>query len=124
VLLPVGIGVIAGVVLVGNLLEWMLRRFRQATLGVLLGLLLGSIVGLWPFQVGVQPKPGDWVKGEVVTQANVGQIDAEDWPTKYFQPTPIQVANSIFLLVVGFGATMGVSLIGGKKGDGAEPTAV
>jgi len=56
VVLPVGLGVVAGIVVVGNLLQWLLNRFRKATLGVLLGLLIGSTVGLWPFQMGVEPK--------------------------------------------------------------------
>jgi hypothetical protein len=81
-------------------------------LGVLLGLLLGSIAGLWPFQVGVEPQPGDRVKGEVVTEASIAEIEPEDWPTEMFRPTGIQVASSIMLIAVGFGATVGVSLIG------------
>ncbi|MEM8496248.1 MAG: DUF368 domain-containing protein, partial [Planctomycetota bacterium] len=50
VVLPVGLGVVLGVVGVSNLLKWLLERFEKATLGVLLGLLLGAVVGLWPFQ--------------------------------------------------------------------------
>jgi putative membrane protein len=115
VLLPVAIGVIAGIILVGNLLEWLLRKYRQPMLGVLLGLLLGSIAGLWPFQAGVEPKPGDWVKGEVVTETTVAEIEPDDWPTKMFRPTGFQVANSILLIAIGFGTTVGVSLIGKTK---------
>jgi putative membrane protein len=47
VLLPVGLGVVAGVVGVSNLLKWLLARYAKATLGVLLGLLVGAVVGLW-----------------------------------------------------------------------------
>jgi putative membrane protein len=50
VLFPVGLGVLVGVIGVSNLLRWMLRRFEKPTLGVLLGLLLGSVLGIWPFQ--------------------------------------------------------------------------
>lgn len=115
VLLPVGLGVVAGVVLVGNLLEWLLRRFRQATLGVLIGLLLGSTVGLWPFQKGVPPQIGDIIKGQVVTQASVSEIEPEDWKTERFRPTATQIASSLLLAGFGFGATMGIALIGGKE---------
>lgn len=115
VLLPVGIGVIVGVVVVGNLLEWLLRRFRQATLGVLLGLLLGSTVGLWPFQEGVPPKIGDRVKGKIVTQADLADIEPEDWKTRRYRPTGTQIAISLMLIGLGFGTTVGISLIGSKE---------
>ena len=49
VLLPVAIGVGLGVVGVSNLVRWLLAKHRRATLGFLLGLLFGSVIGLWPF---------------------------------------------------------------------------
>ena len=49
ILLPVAVGVGLGVVGVSNLVKLLLTRYRRATLGFLLGLLLGSVIGLWPF---------------------------------------------------------------------------
>ena len=49
VLAPVAVGVGLGVVCVSNLVKLLLERHRRTTLGFLLGLLLGSVVGLWPF---------------------------------------------------------------------------
>jgi putative membrane protein len=117
VLLPVGVGVVAGVVLVGNLLKWLLERFPKPTLGVLIGLLLGSVVGLWPFQEGLMPVVGSLVKGQVVTTVSLTEIDPEDWPTQYFRPRAIQIAGSLGLIAIGFAATQGVALIGGSKSE-------
>ena len=50
VLIPVNIGMIVGVVALSNLLKWLLRRHEKPTLGFLLGILLGSVVGIWPFE--------------------------------------------------------------------------
>jgi len=50
VVVPVGIGVVLGVVVVSNLVRALLRRCEQATLGVLMGLLCGSVLGLYPFE--------------------------------------------------------------------------
>ena len=108
VVLPVGIGVVLGVVVVGNLLKWLLEAHREATLGALLGLLLGSTIGLWPFQNGVAPEPGDVIKGVVVTEENVSEIEKEDWKTEYFSPNPTQAIGSLALVVVGLGITLGV----------------
>ncbi len=53
IIVPVGIGAIVGVIGLSNLLKWLLRHYHRATVGVLLGVLLGSVIGLWPF--GRQP---------------------------------------------------------------------
>ena len=115
VLLPVGIGVIAGVVLVGNLLKWLLHNYRKPTLGILIGLLIGSVVGLWPFQEGVPPVPGNIVKGQVVTAEAIDQIEKEDWPVKFFSPDLIQIFGSVFLLGIGFGVTQAIAAIGSSE---------
>jgi len=116
VILPVGIGVVVGVAVVGNLLQWLLRRYRKATLGLLLGLLIGSVAGLWPFVVGVAPVEGQTViKGQLVTAENVEDFDEEDWNTEYFRPTPVQVGSSILIALLGFAITMGVSKFGGDE---------
>ena len=112
VLLPVGIGIIAGVLIVGNLLEWLLRKFQKATLGMLLGLLLGSTVGLWPFQEGIPPVPGEMIKGSVVTVENQASIDPEDWSMAWVRPRWGQVAISLLLISGGVATTMGVAKMG------------
>ena len=92
VMIPLGLGIAAGVVGVSNLLRWLLDRYEKATLGVLLGLLLGAVVGLWPFQQGEPPSPGDVVKGRVVTILSAAEIEADDWPVQRFDPSAGQIA--------------------------------
>lgn len=124
VVLPVGLGVAAGMVAVSNLLRWLLLRYRKLTLGVLIGLLLGSVIGLWPFQQSVMPVPGETViKGQLVTAESLETIDAEDWPTAFFRPSLGQLAGSAVLILVGFGVTIGISRMGARSPHrGAEPT--
>jgi hypothetical protein len=70
---PVGIGVVAGVVGLSNLLKVLLRRYHRVTVGVLLGILLGSVLGLWPFD---QPP-----KEKSLERRSVAELRAfvEDW---------------------------------------------
>jgi putative membrane protein len=49
IVIPVGIGAVIGVIGLSNLLKLLLRRYEKVTLGFLLGMLLGSVLGLWPF---------------------------------------------------------------------------
>ena len=50
VILPISLGLIGGVALLANVLKYLLDRFHRQTIGFLIGLLLGSVMGLYPFK--------------------------------------------------------------------------
>ena len=113
VMLPVGIGVVVGVVAVSNAVRWLLLHHEKATLGVLLGLIVGAVLGLWPFQQSVEPVLGETViKGQVVTAENLAEFGREDYPTAYFPPGAVQVAASLGLVGLGLLATFGIAHLG------------
>ena len=124
VLFPVGIGVVAGVVIIGNLLKWLLHRYRTVTLGILIGLLIGSVAGLWPFQEGVPPVVGDIIKNQTVTVDNINEFKKKDWLVKYFPPAPGQIGVSIALIIAGFGITQAIALVGRSKNVATENPSV
>lgn len=115
VIIPVGVGVVIGIAGVSNLLKWLLARFERATLGVLLGLLLGAVVGLWPFQRGVAPVEGDVVKGRVLSAEEASAVAPEDWRVETFSPDAMQIGGAIGLALLGFGVTMGVAHLGRER---------
>lgn len=93
VILPVGLGVVAGVVGLSNLLKAALARFHQPTMGALLGLLLGSVFFLYPFK-----EPG--IKDPFPAAA------------------PVTAANVLLVLTciaAGFAATWSVSRLGREE---------
>ena len=98
VIAPVGVGVIVGIVGVSNVVKLCLDRFPRATLGFLLGLLVGAVVGLWPFQ---EPSR------EVVKDAGNEVIVAAT-------ATPARLAGALGLVGLGFAASMVVSRLGGE----------
>lgn len=53
VLVPFGLGVAAGLVLLSRILGWLLGRFRRATLFALAGLVTGSLWSLWPYRLAM-----------------------------------------------------------------------
>jgi putative membrane protein len=121
VVVPVGVGVVVGIVGVSNLLEWLLAKCKTQTLGVLFGLLLGAVIGLWPFQTGRQPVLGEVFAGEtLVQQAQIDRIDPEDWPVMVFTPSPGQVGGVIVLILLGYGVTAAVDKLGAALGGEAE----
>lgn len=67
VLIPTGVGAVISLVLLSNLLKLMLRQYQKPTLGLLLGILFGAVVGIWPFDAasGV----GDYALGGLLAIA-------------------------------------------------------
>lgn len=106
ILVPFALGMGLGLVSVSVLMKWTLARFPQATAGTLLGLLVGSVVGLWPFQEGVQPKVGDVVKGQPLTPESLAALKPEDWPVAVFTPTLYQVVSAAALIAIALGLTV------------------
>ncbi len=98
VIVPMGVGVFVGIVAVSNVVKLCLDRFPRATLGFLLGLLLGAVVGLWPFHEPSQELREDGGHEVIVAPA----------------PTPLRLAGALGLVVVGFAASMAVSRLGGE----------
>ena len=116
VVIPVGLGVVVGIAGVSNLLKWLLSHFEKPTLGALLGLLLGAVVGLWPFQSPIPPQAGDLIDGQVVSAEQLDEIAVEEWRVEIFTPSATQVASSLALISLGLGATLLIA----RLGDGDE----
>lgn len=127
VVIPVGLGVLAGVAGVANLLKWVMHRYERPTLGVLLGLLMAAPAGLYPFRTGVPPEVGDTVKGTLVTEDNVAELsapsEAKDWAQRAYRPTPAQAVGSVLLIVAGLGATVAISRLGRDREPGRNQAA-
>jgi len=112
VVIPLGIGIAVGVVGVSNLLQWLLKRYEKATLGALLGLLLGAVVGLWPFQEPTPPVPGETIKGRIVSAENTADFERDDWRLVSFEPNNREIATAAGLIAAGFGATLLIGRLG------------
>ncbi len=119
IILPVGIGVVVGVVVVSNILRLVLARYEKATLGVLLGLLIGAVVGLWPYQQGHEPQVGEVFRGRVVTADHLEKIREKPhrYPTQTFAPSSGQVVGAIGLVMIGFAATAAIARFGSGRGQ-------
>jgi putative membrane protein len=121
VLVPVGVGVVVGIAGVSSLLKWLIARYEKATLGVLLGLLLGAPAGLYPFKEGVPPKVGDTIKGELVTDANLADLadpkNAKEWTEVRFSPTPAQIGGAVGIALAGFAFTLLIARLAGPEAD-------
>lgn len=101
-LVPFGLGAAIGIGGVSLVLRWLLEHRPKPTLGVLLGVLCGAFIGLYPFARYVPPQLGDTIKGVAVTEQTLPTIEKDDWPLEFFVPTAAQAGWAVLLLVAGF----------------------
>jgi putative membrane protein len=120
VLVPVGIGVVVGIVAVSNALRWLLARHEKPTLGLLIGLLLGAVVGLYPFQEPVPPEPGFAHRGVPVAPEALAEVPIEDWPLVRFTPSAGELATACGVGLAGLVLTLAISRFGEERNENAE----
>lgn len=148
VLGPVAVGVAVGIGAFANLLKFLLERASRPTHAALLGLVLGSVVGLWPFENLVHPELAvrdqrKAIEAIVLEGATYDEVRAErevDWEdarfdelvapfaevtsktelklasqrTLGFTPSPLQIALSLGLVLIGFFLTRMLARVGAK----------
>ncbi len=120
-LVAIGIGVLLGVVLVSNVVRWLLRRHRDATLGALLGLLLGAVAGLWPFREAVIPEVGSVIRGVPIESIEAAEaVPLKHRPTRTFAPTPGLMVGALALVGVGVAVSRLVARIGGGEEEDVD----
>ena len=113
VLAPVALGVALGIVGVSNLVKALLEKHERTTLGFMLGLLLGAVLGLWPFTEAVAPRIGDVVRGQVLATAEmVAGVDPEHYRRALVLPSAREGAAAAGLALAGFGVSWGISRLG------------
>lgn len=55
-LIPLGIGMAVGITGFSRVLSWLLKRYHQATVAVLVGFMIGSLRRIWPWKVVVETR--------------------------------------------------------------------
>ena len=103
VLVPVLVGMAIGATAISNAVRFALAHYRQATLGVLLGLLLGAAVGLWPFGAAFAAPTED-----LRSRHETLQIP---------RPEPRQALLATGLVAIGFLLTCGAGRLGLRDSD-------
>ncbi len=121
ILVPVAIGAVIGVVLVSNIMQWFLANARKATLGVLMGFLLGAVLGLWPFHAHLE---SDILMTEMgLTLENIKELKPRDWPVRQFSPSGLQLLAAMGLIVLGFIISLGITMLGKETGSNQDDDA-
>ena len=114
-----GVGFALGIAVTAVIMRTLLHKHESATTGVLLGLLLGAVLGLWPFRVGVPPEVGDVIRGQtLITVEHRDEVKPKYWRTAAFTPNPQEIVMATMAAAIGFGTALGV----GRLDRQPEPT--
>ena len=105
ILLATGLGAVFGLLSFARLLKWMFSRFKDATLALLTGFILGSLPKIWPWKEVLETRVyGD--KEVPVSEANVAPWNYEGDP---------QWAGAMLLAVVGFSLIFALERMASRK---------
>lgn len=69
ILIPVGIGAVAGLAAFARLLSWIFRKFHDQTIALLSGFIFGSLAILWPWKEAIITT---FEKGEEIKEKVIG----------------------------------------------------
>ena len=71
ILLPVALGAALGLVVFSHFLSWVFKKYRNETISILTGFILGSVTILWPWK---NPVFKTDLAGNIITKANGEEI--------------------------------------------------
>ena len=105
ILLATGLGAVFGLLSFARLLKWMFTRFKDATLALLTGFILGSLPKIWPWKEVLETRVfGD--KVVPVSEANVAPWNYDGNP---------QWGAALLLAVVGFSLIFALERLASRK---------
>ena len=76
ILIPVVIGAVIGLVLFANILTWVFKKFRDQTISILTGFILGSLGVIWPWKTIIPAKNS---AGEIIIKKGEQLIEGYNW---------------------------------------------
>lgn len=120
ILLPAGIGAALGIFLLSRVFHRLLHADRKATIGTLIGLLVGALVELWPFQRIVEPHVGDVVGGRILTQELLNQLPSWRFPSEFYMPDAREIIGAVLFFAFGAAITALGARFGARNESGYD----
>ena len=101
VLVPVFVGAVLGFLILSHGIAFVLKRFYDATISLLTGFVIGSLLVIWPWKIPNETMPGK--NGEI-------KVISYDW----LVPDFLEIENiyAIGFIVLGFVTVWGIEKIG------------
>lgn len=98
ILTPVVLGSIAGFIILSRIISYLLKQFRDGTIGLLTGFILGSLLIIWPWK---RPKYLFDEAGEIVVRKGKMIIEGYTWYLPQIEDAATWI--SVFFIILGIG---------------------
>lgn len=106
ILIPVGIGAVAGLLALSHLLAWVFKKYHDAAVALLTGFVAGSLLIIWP-----------WKNEKTITFEKAGETKVETIGYEWFIPDlSANTWIAIGLIVAGVAAVWIMEKFGAVKG--------
>lgn len=107
VLIPVGVGAVAGMAILSRVLSWLFKRFHDIAVASITGFVAGSLLTIWPWKKEVVETftSGDKIKEKV--------IDYD----RYLPAMDNQFWVAVGIMLIGVALMIAVEVMGSKKKD-------
>ncbi|MBE0662913.1 MAG: DUF368 domain-containing protein [Bacteroidales bacterium] len=112
ILFPVAIGMVVGLIGFSHLLSWVFRKFRNQTIALLTGFILGSLIIIWPW------------KEKIMAMNPMGEVllkDNEPVIARYQPVLPESFSTEVFiailLIIAGIASIWLIELAARKKSN-------
>ncbi len=109
-LLMLGSGAVVGLVLFSNLLSWLLKKYHEVTMAVLVGFMIGSLNKIWPWKVPVKTAV---VEGKLVTLVEKNILPS-------FGNTDDRIWMALLMALAGIAVIILIELVLSKKPAATE----
>jgi len=112
VIIPVGIGAVGGLIAFSHFLSWILKKYKDQTIAILTGFILGSLSVIWPWKNTIYrtDESGEFIlkEGEKIVQTY-----------KMFFPDNLssEVIFAILFMVIGIVSIVVIEKLAGNKNE-------
>jgi len=105
-ILVIGAGTIVGLLSFSKLLKWLFKFYRQLTLAVLTGFMIGSLNKIWPWKVALTYRMNSKGMEVPLNEKSISPFNYDGDP---------QLVQAIGLMMIGFFIILFLEKIGNKK---------
>ena len=98
IIIPVGIGVVVGLLAFSHFLSWLLSRYARQTMAVLAGFIFGSLGTIWPWKNPV------YLMQDGVEVLKNGKPIIQSYQMYFPQEFSVEVVVAILLMIAGMAA--------------------
>lgn len=115
ILLPVVLGGLFGLLAFSHFLSWIFKKFRDQTIALLTGFILGSIGSLWPWKEAIYATTAT---GEPLVRKGKMVVESYQWMLP--KSIDLELTVSIVLMIVGMAIIIGTEYMASRKNTKSE----